>query len=394
MDVFDKCRQFNRMLQAVILGGRFFYSRAILPASSAVVSRDGRKLVNLGSNNYLGLTQHPEVKAAATAAIAEYGTGSAGSRLLTGTTPLHLELERELAAFKGTEAVVTFSAGFMALAGTVAALAGEGEFLFSDEFNHASIIDGCRRARAKTVVYRHNDMADLEAKVTAVPVEAGKLIVSDGVFSMEGDVCNLPELRRIADSHGARLMVDDAHATGVLGPTGRGTAEHFGLEGRIDVVSGTLSKTFGAAGGFTGSESAVTDFLRYNARESIFSASLPPPVVAAALAALRVLKKDPGLVGRLHANTEFIYDRLAAAGFDVRRHGTPILPILIGDDTRAYQVAGRLEQEGVFANPVVFPAVPRDSAIIRVSLMATHTEEQLQQAADRFVSVGRELGVI
>ena len=394
MDVFDKCRQFNGMLQAVISRGRFFYSRAILPASSTVVSRDGRELVNLGSNNYLGLTQHPEVKAAATAAVAEYGTGSAGSRLLTGTTPLHLELEHELAGFKGTEAVVTFSAGFMALAGTVAALAGEGEFLFSDEFNHASIIDGCRRARAKTVVYRHNDIADLETKVAAVPAEAGKLIVTDGVFSMEGDICNLPELRRIADDYGARLMVDDAHATGVLGPTGRGTAEHFGLEGKIDIVAGTLSKTFGAAGGFAGSESAVTDFLRYNARESIFSASLPPPVVAAALAALRVLKKDPGLVARLQTNTKLVHDRLAAAGFRVRWHGTPILPILIGDDTRAYQVAGRLEQEGVFANPVVFPAVPRGAAIIRVSLMATHTEEQLQQAADRFVSVGRELGVI
>ncbi|MFO7675250.1 MAG: aminotransferase class I/II-fold pyridoxal phosphate-dependent enzyme [bacterium] len=394
VDPFDKCRQFDAMLQVARSSGRLFYSRDILPAAAPVATRAGRELVNLGSNNYLGLTQHPEVKAAARAAIEEYGTGSAGSRLLTGTTPLHLEMERRLAGFKGVEAVVTFSAGFMALAGTVGALAGPGEFLFSDELNHASIINGCRQSRAKTVVYRHNDPADLETKLRAVPPETGKLIVTDGVFSMEGDICNLPELRRLADAHGARLMVDDAHATGVLGPTGRGTAEHFGLEGKVDVVSGTLSKSFGAVGGFTGAPRFVTDYLRYNARESIFSASLPPAVAATVIAALEVMTGHPELVARLHANARFIHDRLAAAGFKMRWHGTPILPIFIGDDTRAYRFTGRLEEEGAFANPVVFPAVPPGAAIIRISLMATHTEEQLRLAADRFDAVGRELGVI
>jgi 8-amino-7-oxononanoate synthase len=394
MDVFDKCRQFDAMLQLVRSRGQFFFSRDILPAAAPVATRGGRELINLGSNNYLGLTQHPEVKAAAVAAVEKHGTGSAGSRLLTGTTPLHLEMERELAGFKHVEAVVTYSAGFMALAGTVGTLAGEGEFLLSDELNHASIINGCRQSRAKTLVYRHSDPADLEEKIRALPLEAGKLIVTDGVFSMEGDICNLPELRRIADTYRARLMVDDAHATGVLGRTGRGTAEHFDVEGKVDIVSGTFSKSLGAVGGFSGSTRFVADYLRYNARESIFSASLPPPVVATVIAALKVLREQPGLVARLRTNTGFLHDRLATAGFKVRWHGTPILPILIGDDTIACRVAGRLEEQGVFANPVVFPAVPRGAAIIRVSLMASHTEEQLAEAAESLVLVGRELGVI
>ena len=394
MDLFDKCRTFGAQLDYLRSQNRFFYSRALSPAAAPVVEREGRMLVNLGSNNYLGLTQHPDVKAAAVRAIEEYGTGSAGSRLLTGTTPLHLELERRLAAFKGTESVVSFSTGFMTLAATVGTIAGEGDVIFSDELNHASIIDGCRLARATTVVYRHNDPADLAARLGQAPASAGRLIVTDGVFSMEGDICDLPALRRLADDHGARLMVDDAHATGVLGKTGRGTAEHFGLEGRIDIVSGTFSKSFGAVGGFSGSTRAVTEFLRYGARQSVFSASLPPSVAATVIAALGVLEADPGLVDRLRANTGFIARRLADAGFRVRNRGTPILPVPVGDDDKAYLATGRLEQEGVFVNPVVFPAVPRGRAIIRISLMATHTEEQLALAADKFALVGRELGMV
>jgi len=394
LDLFAKCRNFDQMLQFVRAQGRFFYSRPIAPAAAPVTLRDGHELINLGSNNYLGLTEHPAVKAAAARAIEQFGTGSAGSRLLTGTTPLHLEMERLLAEFKGTEAVVTFSTGFTALSATVSTLAGEGDFVFSDELNHASIIDGCRRSPAKTVVYRHNDPADLEAKLKQTPADAGKLIVTDGVFSMEGDICDLPALRRLADAHGARLMVDDAHATGVLGKTGRGTAEHFNLEGKVDVVSGTLSKSMAAVGGFTGSSREATDFLRYNARASIFSASLPPSVPATVIAALNVLKSEPERVERLRANARFVSEQLKAAGFTVHDHGTPILPIAIADDDKAYQVAGRLEQEGVFANPVVFPAVPRGQAIIRISLMATHTEEHLSRAVEKFTLVGRELEVI
>jgi 8-amino-7-oxononanoate synthase len=282
----------------------------------------------------------------------------------------------------------------MTLAATVATIATEGEFIFSDELNHASIINGCRHSKARTVVYRHNDPDDLAAKLKTVPPDSGKLIVTDGVFSMEGDICRLPELKQLADDHGARLMVDDAHATGVLGRTGRGTAEHFDMEGKVDVVAGTFSKTFGAIGGFTGSARAATDFLRYNARESIFSASLPPAAVAAVSAALAILRRDPGLVERLRANTALIRNSLVRSGFDVHDHGTPILPIGIGEDDKAYRAAGRLEEEGVFANPVVYPAVPMGRAIIRISLMASHTEEQLARAADAFARVGRELEII
>jgi 8-amino-7-oxononanoate synthase len=394
MDLFQKCRQFDAMLQAARSQNHLFYSRAITPAASPVVRRKGRELINLGSNNYLGLTEHPAVKAAAIDAIREFGTGSAGSRLLTGTSPSHVEMEQQLAVFKGTEAMVTFSAGFMALAATVGTIAGEGEFIFSDELNHASIINGARNSKAKTVVFRHNDIDDLAAKLKDAPVDAGKLIVTDGVFSMEGDVCNLPGLRQLADEHGARLMVDDAHSTGVLGKTGRGTAEHFNMEGKVDIVSGTLSKSFAALGGYTGSTTAVTDFLRYNSRQSIFSASLPPAVVATVSAALRVLVENPGLVDDLRRNTAFTSGLLKQAGFKVHDHGTPILPIEVNDDEKTYRAAGRLEQEGVFANPVVFPAVPMGRSIIRISLMATHTEEQLSFAAGKFSKVGTELGVI
>jgi 8-amino-7-oxononanoate synthase len=394
LDLFDKCRQFDIVLQSARAGNRLFYARAIAPAAAPVTTRDGRELINLGSNNYLGLTEHPRVKSAASAAIAEYGTGSAGSRLLTGTTPLHLEMERALAEFKGTEGVVTFSTGFMTLSATVSTLAGEGDFIFSDELNHASIIDGCRRSPARTTIYRHNDLADLETKLKAAPAQAAKLIVTDGVFSMEGDICDLPELRRLADACNCKLMVDDAHATGVLGPTGRGTAEHFGLEGRVDVTSGTLSKSLAAIGGFSGASRAVVEFLRYNARQSVFSASLPPSAAATVIAALSILKSEPDRVERLRTNARLMSAELKKAGFSVHDHGTPILPISVGDDDRAYQAAGRLEQEGVFANPVVFPAVPPGQAIIRVSLMATHTEEQLRTALQKFVLVGKELHII
>jgi 8-amino-7-oxononanoate synthase len=394
LDLFDKCGQFDLVLQAARARSRFFYSRPISPAAAPLTKRNGRELINLGSNNYLGLTEHPKVKAAAAAAMAEFGTGSAGSRLLTGTTPLHVQMEQTLAGFKGVEAVVTFSTGFMALSATVSTLAGENEFIFSDELNHASIIDGCRRSQARTVVYHHNDVADLEAKLKETPAQAAKLIVTDGVFSMEGDICDLPGLRRLADAYNCRLMVDDAHATGVLGRTGRGTAEHFDMEGKVDVTSGTLSKSLAAIGGFTGGPRAVVEFLRYNARQSVFSASLPPGVAATVIAALDVLKSEPGRVERLRSNALLLSRELKAAGFALHDHGTPILPIAVGNDDSAYQFAGRLEQEGVFANPVVFPAVPPGQAIIRVSLMATHTEDQLRTAVEKFTLVGKELRII
>jgi 8-amino-7-oxononanoate synthase len=394
LDLFDKCRKFDALLALARLQKHFYYSRPIAPAAAPVTRRDGRELVNLGSNNYLGLTEHPAVKQAAQAAIEQYGTGCAGSRLLTGTTPLHLEMEKRLAEFKSAEAAVSFSTGFMALAATTSAIAGEGDFIFSDELNHASTIDGCRFSKATTVVFRHLDMSDLDGKLAAAPKQAARLIVTDGVFSMEGDVCNLPELRVLADRHKARLMVDDAHATGVLGRTGRGTAEHFGMEGKVDIVSGTMSKSFAAVGGFTASHRCVAEYLRYNSRPSVFSAALPPSVVATVIAALEVVRTEPGRVEQLRRNAAFMSDGLKAAGFKVNDHGTPIIPIFIGDDARTWRLAGRLEKEGVFANPIVHPAVPHGRAIIRVSLMATHTDEHLNRALEAFRKAGRSLEVI
>jgi glycine C-acetyltransferase/8-amino-7-oxononanoate synthase len=282
----------------------------------------------------------------------------------------------------------------MALSATVSTLAVEDDLIFSDELNHASIIDGCRSSRGKTIVYRHNDPTDLEEKLKTADSGAGRLIVTDGVFSMEGDICDLPALRRLADAYNCRLMVDDAHATGVMGKTGRGTAEHFNMEGRVDVLSGTLSKSLAGIGGFTCSRTDVIDYLRYNARMSIFSASLPPAVAAAVIAALGVLKAHPELPEQVRANARYMAEGLLDAGFRVRDHGTPILPIAIGDDDKTYLAAGRLEQEGVFANPVVFPAVPRGAAIIRVSLMASHTREHLDRALDKFRLVGKELRIV
>lgn len=394
MDIFDKCRKFDTLLKLARLQRHFYYSRPIAPAAAPVICRNGRELINLGSNNYLGLTEHPALKAAARDAIDSYGTGCAGSRLLTGTTPLHLEMEQRLAEFKGTEDVVTYSAGFMALAATAGTIAGEGDFIFSDELNHASIIDGCRFSKATTVVYRHSDMTDLSAKLAAVPAKAAKLIVTDGVFSMEGDICNLPELRALADRYRSRLMVDDAHATGVLGPTGRGTAEHFGLEGRVDIVSGTMSKSLAAVGGFTASSRVVTEFLRYNSRQSIFSAALPASVVATVIAGLKVISAEPQRIRQLRQNAAAMAQGLKAAGFSVKEHGTPIIPILIGNDAKTYRMAGQLEQEGVFANPIVYPAVPHGRAMIRISVMATHTPEHISQALAAFSKVGRSLKVI
>lgn len=394
LDLFDKCIGFAQMVQLLDRQHRFFYLREVNPAAAPVVERNGRRLIMLGSNNYLGLSEHPKVKAAAQQAIAEFGTGCAGSRLLTGTTRLHSELERLLAEFKSCEAVATFSAGFMTMAGTVAGLTGKGDYVFSDELNHASIIDGCRLSSATVRIYRHSEMSHLEEQLAAVPVEAGKLIVTDGVFSMEGDICRLPEIITLAKKYRARVMVDDAHATGVLGERGKGTAEHFGLEGEVDIVAGTFSKTFAAIGGFAGACQEVITWLKLNARPFIFSAALPPAAVATVKAALEVLKEQPALVQQLRENARFMKAGLIDAGFRVRFYDTPIIPIVVNNDDKAFQMAGELETEGVFVNPVVPPAVPPGSSIIRVSLMATHTQEQLTEALDKFKVVGRRIGVI
>lgn len=394
MDLFDKCRAFDQMIQFMRSQNRFFYLREVNPAAAPVVERNGRKMIMLGSNNYLGLTEHPRVKEAAINAIRELGTGCAGSRVLTGTTHIHTELEELLARFKGCEAAITFSAGFMTMLGTVAGVTARGDYVVSDELNHASIIDGCRLSQAEVKVFRHSDMAHLEETLAAIPADAGKLVVTDGVFSMKGDICRLPEIVALARKYSARVMVDDAHATGVLGRTGKGTAEHFDLEGQVDIVSGTFSKSFGALGGFTCTSRPVVTHLQLNARPFIFAAALPPSVVATVKAGLEVLMENPGLVTQLRENARFMQQGLKEMGYQVEFHDTPIIPVDIPDDDKAFHLAGELEVEGVFANPVVPPAVRPGESIIRISLMATHTREQLSQALEKFKIAGKRVGAI
>jgi 8-amino-7-oxononanoate synthase len=394
MGLFDKCSEFARWIESLKERREFFYLREFDPPASPVVSMGGRDLIMLGSNNYLGLATQQRVIEAAVRALEEYGTGACSSRVLTGTTSLHRRLETRLAAFKGTEDAVVFSTGFMTMMGTVSALTSDGDVVLSDELNHASIVEGCRLTRAEVKVYRHNDMTDLEERLAECAPERDKLIVTDGVFSMKGSVADLPSIKALAEKHGAKVMVDDAHGTGVLGPTGRGTLEHFGLEGEIDLVCGTFSKSLGTIGGFTAAESDVVTFLKLNSRPFIFSASPPPASMATVLACLDVMEHEPELLARLRENTGLVKQGLLEAGFRIEDTVTPIIPVLIGDDSRAFRMAGALEDEGVVVNPVVPPAVPRGSSLIRISVMASLSPEQLGTALEKFDLVGRRLGVI
>lgn len=394
MAISDKCREFNAWVDSLKAAHQFFYLRQVDPAASPVVVMDGRELIMLGSNNYLGLATHPYVVEATVAALKEYGTGACSSRVLTGTTSLHNRLEAKLAEFKGTEAAVVFSTGFMTMMGTISALTEEGDVVLSDEFNHASIVEGCRLTGAEVRVYRHNDMAHLESELAACEDSGEKLIVSDGVFSMKGTLGDMPGIRKLADEYGAAVMMDDAHGTGAIGRTGRGTLEHFGMEGEIDLVCGTFSKSLGTIGGFTASTRDIVDYLKLRSRPFIFSASPPPSSMATVLACLEVIDREPELMDRLRANTDFLREGLADAGFRLEPTVTPIIPILIGDDERTFLMAGGLEEEGVIVNPVVSPAVPRGGALIRVSVMASMDRGELERALDRFKLVGARLGLI
>ncbi len=394
MGLFDKTIFLREQAHYLKTHGQFFYLREIDPAASPIVNRHGKRMINLGSNNYLGLTDHPQVKQAAIKAIQEYGTGSCGSRILTGTTSLHNKLEQKLARFKKTEDAITFSAGFMALMATISAITDQNDVIFSDALNHASIIEGCRLSKAKTIVYKHNDMMDLEEKLARFPLETNKLIITDGVFSMKGDVANLPEIKKLADKYHAEIMIDDAHATGVLGKTGRGTLEHFNMEGEIALVSGTFSKSFAAVGGFTCSQNTIIEFIKLSSRPFIFTASPPPSVVATVIAAIEVIEQNPQLIQTLHNNANFLKNGLKDLGFQLDETITPIIPIIINNDNKAFMMTGLMEQEGVFVNPVIYPAVPKDNSIIRVSLSAAHKKEDLQFTLDKFKLIGKKLALI
>jgi 8-amino-7-oxononanoate synthase len=394
VDVFQKCSDSAGRANGLHAAGVYPYYRVIQSAQDPVVLHEGRELVMLGSNNYLGLTNHPEVKAAAAAALETYGSGCAGSRLLNGTLEIHVELEERLATFMGRESALTFSTGFQVNLGVLSCLLDRSDVAILDALDHACIIDGCRLGFGKTYKYRHNDMDDLEKKLHAAGSEKGKLIVVDGVFSMEGDVANLPGIVERKNRHHARLMVDDAHGLGVFGENGRGTPEHFGLEHEVDLVMGTFSKSLAAIGGFVAGNARVIEHIKHNARAEIFSAAPPPASVAAALKALELIEREPDRRKRLWEHTHFMKKELTGMGYDTGASASPVIPLVVGEDMDAYTMTMRLQEEGVFANPVVTPAVPPDRAMIRTSYMATHTREHLDRSLVALRKVGREMGIL
>ncbi len=394
MDIFQKCADSAEYYARIRDAGIYPYYRAISSGQDPVVTHLGKELVMLGSNNYLGLTNHPEVKEAAAVALAMFGTGCAGSRLLNGTLDIHLELEDRLAKFLGQEDVLTFSTGFQVNLGVLSCLLRRSDVAFLDGLNHASIIDGCRLGFGKTYKYPHNDMAELEKKLASASGEKGILIVVDGVFSMEGDTAKLPEIVELKNRYGARLMVDDAHGLGVFGDKGRGTPEHFGLEDEVDILMGTFSKSLATVGGFIAGSTEVIDFIRHQARSAIFSAAPPPASMAAAIKALEIIEREPERRKNLWENARFMKREFETLGFDTGLSESPVIPLVVGEDLDAFAMTLKLQERGVFANPVVSPAVPKGRSMMRTSYMATHTMEQLEHALEAFAAVGREMGII
>ena len=368
--------------------------RVLDDRQAARTTIDGRQVVNLSSNNYLGLTTHPRLKEKALAAIERFGVGTGSVRTIAGTMAIHMELERRLAEFKKTEAAVVFQSGFAANAGTVAAILGKDDFVISDELNHASIIDGARLSRAAIKVFPHRDASAAKAILRDLPATGRRLLITDGVFSMDGDLGAMPELCSLAEEYGCIMMVDDAHASGVFGTNGRGTIDHFGLHGRVDVQVGTLSKAIGALGGYVAGNRSLIEFLHHRGRPFLFSTSHPPSVAATCLAAVDVLLEEPQLIDQLWSNTTFFKDGLNRLGFNTGSSESPITPVIAGDAPKAMKLSDRLFEEGVFAQGIGFPTVARDKARVRTIVMATHTREDLQYALDAFAKVGKELGLI
>jgi glycine C-acetyltransferase len=361
---------------------------------AAHTSIDRRDVVNLSSNNYLGLTTHPTLRARALEALTAFGVGTGSVRTIAGTMAIHIELERRLATFKQTEAAVVFQSGFTANAGTVSSLLGRDDVIVSDELNHASIIDGARLSRATIKVFPHRDVGAARQIIAALPRPQRTLLITDGVFSMDGDLGALPELCAVADEYGCIMMVDDAHASGVFGRAGRGTVDHFAMHGRVDVQVGTLSKALGALGGYVAGSTSLIQFLHRRARPFLFSTSHPPSVAATCIAALDVLESEPQWMERLWSNTRFFKAGLQALGFDTGVSESPITPVIVGDGARAMTLSDRLFDAGVFAQGIGFPTVPQGKARVRTIVTATHTEAELQFALDAFRKVGGELGII
>lgn len=356
---------------------------------------NGKKVINLSSNNYLGLANHPRLKKAAVEAVEKWGVGAGAVRTIIGNMSIHEELEKRLAEFKHVEAVLTFQSGFTANAGVIAAVVDKGDVIISDELNHASIIDGCRLSRADVIRYKHSDLEDLERVINEVKDNYNtKLIITDGVFSMDGDIAKLPEIVELAEKYGCLTYVDDAHASGVLGKSGRGSADHFGLHGRVDIQIGTLSKAIGVVGGYVAGRKNLIEWLNHRGRPFLFSTAVPPSAAAACLEAINILSESTELTDKLWENSRYMKKALNDLGFNTGKSETPITPVIAGEDKLAIELSKRLFEEGVFAQSIVFPTVPRGAARVRIMVTAAHTKEDLDEAIKSFEKVGRELKLI
>ncbi|MGA3210901.1 MAG: glycine C-acetyltransferase [Terriglobales bacterium] len=380
--------------------GTYFKLRVLEDEQAPVCTFDGRKVINLASNNYLGLTTHPKLREAALAATRQYGVGSGAVRTIAGTMRIHMELEEKIARFKNVEACVVFQSGFTANAGTVSAILGKEDFIISDELNHASIIDGARLSRAKILVFRHKDMAHAEEQLASVKDLPGhKLLITDGVFSMDGDIGAVPQLCELAERYGAVMMVDDAHASGVLGRNGRGTIDHFGVHGRVDIQVGTLSKAIGALGGYVCGTRDLIEFLYHRGRPFLFSTSHPPSVAASCIAAFQVLEDEPERIEQLWKNTNYFKQELGNLGFNIGgvnspKSETPITPVIVGEGRLAMEFSRELFKQGVMATGLAFPTVPEGKARIRTIVTATHTQAELGRALEIMQRVGKALGIL
>ena len=388
MDLFDKCHnEFMQMVEGLKRDNVYPYFTALTSGQDTEVMMNGQKTVMIGSNNYLGLTSHPDVINAGIEALKKYGTGCSGSRFLNGTLDEHILLEQELAEFLHKEAVVTFSTGFQSNLGIISAICGRNDVIIGDKENHASIYDACRLSYAKLLRYEHSDMEDLERQLQSVPEDKGILIVTDGVFSMGGDIAKLPEIVKLAKKYGARIMVDDAHGLGVLGEHGRGTAEHFGLEDNVDIYMGTFSKSLASLGGYMAAKKDVVEYVRHNSRPFIFSASITPASVACARASLKILREHPERVRALREVSDYMREGLKAKGVKIIEATTPIIPIYTYTNERTFLACKMLQERGVYVNPCVSPAVPVGQCLLRTSYTATHTHEQLDRAINAIAEV-------
>jgi 8-amino-7-oxononanoate synthase len=392
MDIFEKCSKFTAAKEA-IAGGYYPYFIPLTENEGTEAVYKGHRMIMCGSNNYLGLTTHPKVRQAAMDAIQRFGTSCTGSRFLNGTIELHEQLERELAVYVGKEAALVFSTGMQTNLGTISSIVSRDDVVVLDKQDHASIVDGAKLSWGKTLRYRHNDMADLERVLKQAGQNVGILVVVDGLYSMEGDIAPLPDIIPICKKYGARLMVDDAHATGVLGG-GRGTAAHFNMTNDVDLIMSTFSKSFASLGGFIAGDNDIVQYIKHHARSMIFSASIPPANAAAALAALHVMQEEPERIQRLDQIATFMRKEYRSLGFDIGKSETPVIPIHIGDDLRTMTIWKELFDAGIFVNPVISPAVPEGSQLLRTSYMATHTDAQMNRVLETFAKVGKDVGLI